>query len=281
MPKRFHWIVLGCVLSTLPGADVAEGQSWRTVNSSRRVSGENDVSVRVKYGAGQFNLKPAAPGFLYEMTLTYDEEHFEPLSEYTSGRLMLGIEGTGKNINIDGDNESRLDLALTRDVPLDLVLEFGAVKADFDLTGVPLRNLSITTGASESEMVISEPNPVAMEELEIEVGAASFEARGLGNLNAERIHLKAGIGKVKLDFTGAWKRDGKISVNMGLGSLELRLPREVGVRLVKDTFLTGLDAEGLEKRDGDYYSENWASAEIQLVIKVEAAFGRIGVEWAG
>lgn len=281
MPKRFLWVVLGCALAALPGTDVAEGQSWRTVNSSRRVSGEDDLSVRVKYGAGQFTVNPAAHGFLYEMTLTYDEDHFEPLSEYTSGRLTLGIEGTRKNIDIDGDNKSRLDLTLTRDVPMDLVLEFGAVKADFDLTGVALRNLSITTGASESEMVISEPNPVAMEELEIEVGAASFEARGLGNLNAKQIHLKAGVGNVELDFTGAWKRDGEISVNMGLGSLTLTLPREVGVRLIKDTFLTGLDAEGLEKRDGDYYSENWASAEIQLVIEVEAAFGNIEVKWAG
>ena len=78
-----------------------------------------------------------------------------------------------------------------------------------------------------------------------------------------------------------WKRDGEISVNMGLGSLTFRVPREVGVRLIKDTFLTGLDAEGLEKRDGHYYSDNWDSAEIQLVIEVEAAFGKIKVEWAG
>lgn len=280
MRRRSSWILMALALCTLPGVDRAEGQSWRTLNSSRQVSGEDEVTVKVKYAAGRFNVKPGGGGSLYEMTLTYDEDNFEPVSEYSRGILTLGVDGIRKNIDIDGENESRLDLTLSRRVPMDLELEFGAVKADFDLSGVPLKSLSVTTGASESLLVVDEANPVPMGTVEIEVGAASFKSRGLGNLNAERITVDAGVGNVELDLTGEWKRDGRVSVDMGLGALTLRLPSDMGIRLTKDTFLTGLDAEGLEKRNGGYYSENWDTAEYQLEISVDAAFGKIEVVWA-
>ena len=274
------WILAALAISTLPGIQEAEAQSWRTLTSSRQASGESDVRVKVEYAAGTFSVKPGDRDLLYEMTLTYDEEHFEPVTTYRDGTLNLGIEGTRKNIDLDGDNESRLDLVLSRGVPMSLDLEFGAVKADFDLSGIPLLNLDVSTGASESRLVINEPNPVAMDEANFEVGAASFVARGLGNLNAESISVDAGVGNLELDLTGAWKRDGRVSVDMGLGALTLRLPTDVGIRIRRDTFLTGFKAPRMEKRGDDYYSANWESADLQLTISVDAAFGSIEVEWA-
>jgi hypothetical protein len=280
MLRRSGWILTTLALCALPGVDRAEAQNWRTLTSSRQVSGEDEVTVEVKYAAGRFTVKPGDGDSLYDMTLTYDEDNFEPVSEYRRGILTLGVDGIRKNVDIDGDNESRLDLLLTRRVPMDLKLEFGAVKADFDLSGVPLKSLSVTTGASESLLVVDELNPIPMGTVEIEVGAASFKSRGLGNLNAERINVDAGVGNVELDLTGEWNRDGRVSVDMGLGALTLTLSPEMGIRLTKDTFLTGLDAEGLEKRNGGYYSANWDTAEYQLEINVDAAFGKIEVVWA-
>ncbi len=274
------WILAALAISTVTGVQRAEAQSWRTLTSSRQASGESDVRVKVDYAAGTFSVKPGDRDLLYQMTLTYDEEHFEPVTSYRDGTLNLGIEGTRKNIDLDGDNESRLDLQLSRGIPMSLDLEFGAVKADFDLSGIPLLNLNVSTGASESRLVINEPNPVAMEEADFEVGAASFEAQGLGNLNAERISVDAGVGNVELDLTGEWKRDGRVSVDMGLGALTLRLPTDVGIRIRRDTFLTGFKAPGMEKRGDDYYSANWETADLQLTISVDAAFGSIEVEWA-
>jgi hypothetical protein len=278
--RASSWVLAALAISTLPGVQEVEAQSWRTLTSSRQASGESDVRVKVEYAAGTFSVKPGDRDLLYQMTLTYDEEHFEPVSSYRDGTLNLGIDGTRKNIDLDGDNESRLDLLLSRGIPMSLDLEFGAVKADFDLSGIPLLSLDVSTGASESRLVVDEPNPVAMDEADFEVGAASFVARGLGNLNAESISVDAGVGNVELDLTGEWKRDGRVSVDMGLGALTLRLPTDVGIRIRRDTFLTGFKAPGMEKQGDDYYSANWESADLQLTISVDAAFGSIEVEWA-
>ena len=68
-------------------------------------------------------------------------------------------------------------------------------------------------------------------------------------------------------------------MDMRLGSLTLRFPKGLGVKLVKDTFLTSLDSEGLIKRGDAYYSLDYDEAEYQVTVDVDAAFGSIRVVW--
>jgi len=70
-----------------------------------------------------------------------------------------------------------------------------------------------------------------------------------------------------------------VSIDMGLGSLELRFPEGLGVRLTKDSFLASLDSEGLVKRGDAYYSLDWDRADRKVSIDLDAAFGSIKVVW--
>jgi hypothetical protein len=259
----------------------AEGQSWRTVTMSRQVDGERFVQVDVEYGAGRLTLGPAEEGTtLYEMQLRYDEESFEPVAEYEDGRLHVGVESLGRNLRLGkGRGDGELNLFLARGLPMDLEMEFGAVRAELDLGGLALTDLSVSTGASQSTVDVSEPNPERMETARFEVGAAEFTARHLGNLNADRIRMDAGVGEVTLWLTGAWRRDARVTIDMGLGRLELRIPEGLGIRLSKDSFLTSLDSEGLVKRGDSYYSVDWEEAEHQVTIDLDAAFGSVDVVW--
>ena len=66
---------------------------------------------------------------------------------------------------------------------------------------------------------------------------------------------------------------------MGLGSLELRIPEGLGVRLQKDSFLTSLDSQGLVKRGDVYESLDWDRADRRVTIELDAAFGSVSVVW--
>lgn len=271
---------LGAGVGLLLVVGGAEAQSWRTVTTSRQLAGEESLDVEVSYGAGRFRVGPAEPGLLYRMQLRYDEEAFEPVNEYRDGRLRLGTEGNGEGISLGrGRSGGELDLRLTRAVPMDLRLRFGAVRADLDLGGLSLTDLELSTGASESRIDVSEPNPVPMRRAELEVGAAEFTARHLGNLNAERIEIDAGVGEVTLEFTGEWRRDAAVTVDLGLGALELRFPEGLGVKLEKDSFLTSLDAQRMVKRNDAYYSLGWDEAERKITVSVDAALGSVSVAW--
>ncbi|GMR12456.1 MAG: hypothetical protein BMS9Abin29_0645 [Gemmatimonadota bacterium] len=261
-------------------ANGLSGQSWRTVTMSRQLGDERNVDVYVQYGAGHFTVGPMDGGALYRMKLRYDEELFDPVAEYTPGELHLGTDNIGHRVRFGRrDISGEFDLELSTNVDMDLQMDFGAVKADFDLGGLRLTDLSLTTGASQTRVDVSEPNPVEMDVARFEVGAAEFTARHLGNLNARSIKVDAGVGDISLGLTGRWQRDARLSVDMGLGSLELRLPEGLGVKIVKDTFLTSFDSEGLVKRGNAYYSVDYEDADRRLTIDIDAAFGSIDVVW--
>jgi hypothetical protein len=260
------------------GAEALAAQSWEDFSASRRAAGIRALDVEVTYGAGRLAIRPGDSGTLYRFDLHYDAEHFEPVVEFSGDRLELGTETRGRDINIDSPgDEGALDLELSPDVAMDLSLQFGAVKADLELGGMTFSGLDLATGASQSTVSFSRPTRGRIRTAQFEVGAADFDAEGLGNLRADRIDLEAGVGDLMLDFSGEWVDDMEVDVEIGLGALEIRIPEGVGVRLEKDSFLTRIDADWLN-RDGDIYlSDDWESAEHRITIDVEAAFGRIEV----
>jgi hypothetical protein len=253
------------------------GQDWRSVSYFRQTAGEDLLQVEVEYGAGRLEIKPAPEGTLYRANLRYDAEAFRPVSSYTDGRLRIGVDGgsmRGRNLKA-----GHLEVSLGDGVPLDLSLKFGAADAKLELGGLRIREARIATGASQTELRFSRPNPEVCSSLVLEVGAAQFTAIGLANLNAERLKVSGGVGEVTLDFTGEWRTDLAAEIDMGLGALTLRVPRGVGVRVRKGGLLAGFDSQGLVKRGDAYFSEDWENAERRLTVNVNAALGSIKMAW--
>lgn len=269
--------ILAGLMAALTAPSV-HAQSMRTVAMSRQIEDASPVRVSVEYAAGVFTVRSVGEGLLYRMNLRYDEDRYEPVADYDDHRLEIGVESVRRARG--GNRESgELSLELARDVPMDLDLEFGAVRADLDLGGLALTGLDLSTGASESTIEISEPNRAQIGTARFEVGAADFTVRSLGNLNAERIEFDAGVGAVVLALDGAWQRDARLSVDMGLGALELHVPEGLGIQLRKDSFLTALDSEGLVKRGDTFESLDWAEAVRRVTIDLDAAFGSVKVVW--
>jgi hypothetical protein len=255
----------------------AAAQDWRSVTYLRQVAGEDRLRVDVEYGAGRFEVEPAAPETLYRANLRYDSDVFRPVSNYRNGELRIGVDGG----NIRGRNlkSGHLQLRLSPTVPLDLNLKFGATEADLELGGLRIQSARISTGASKTDLRFSEANPDVCRFIEVEVGAAQFTATGLANLHAQRLKLSGGVGEVVLDFTGDWRSDMSADISMGLGALTLRVPRGVGVRVHKEGLLAGFDSQGLVKRGDAYFSEDWEGADRKLDINVDAALGSIRMAW--
>ncbi|MDE0357192.1 MAG: hypothetical protein OXN92_05565 [Gammaproteobacteria bacterium] len=250
------------------------------MTASRQLGGEREIEVQVEYGAGVLDLRPGEPGTLYRMELRYDRDLMEPQTHYEDGVLEIGMDRVGRGIRMGSrDGSGRLDLELSPEVPLLLDLEFGAARADLDLGGLAIRELNVETGASDTRIEVSMPNPVELELASFEAGAANLVATGLGNLNADRIRLEAKAGKATLDFDGEWQRDADVDLDLDLGAVELRFPRGLGVQLVVDALLTSVDAQEMFRRGDSYYSADWDGAETRLTIEVDAHIGAIDVVW--
>ena len=257
-------------------------QSWKTFTSSRLVTNEDRLSVSVGYGAGVLKLGRGDEGSLYRALFRFDEESADPIAEYSDRHLEVGIsihDHHGRSFRGRSDGPS-LDLQLGPDVPADIELDFGAGRANVDLTGIPVSRLELNTGASESVVRMRELNPEPMEEAIIAVGAADLRVGGIGNFNTSEIEIDAGLGSVVLELDGRWAADAMLSVEMGLGALEIRVPESLGIRVRRQSrFLSTFDAERLVRRGNVYQSVNWDTADRRVEIEISAALGSVDIVW--
>ncbi len=255
----------------------SQAQDWRDVTSFRQQSDETRLDVEVRYGAGRLAIEPGVRGELYRVGIRYDSEVFDPLTEYRRGRLQVGVEGSGRSIRVRNQQAGDMKLSLTPDVPLDIGLKFGAVEADIELGGLRVSRIKIETGASDSRMRFSQPNPIECRSLELSMGAAAFRAIGLGNANCDRIKAEGGVGDMNLDFSGEWPRDLTADITMALGSVTLVVPEDIGVIVRRSTFLTSFSGTDFDRRGRDHYSANWDRAARKLTVELQGAFGSVNV----
>lgn len=259
----------------------AAAQDWRTVNSFRQHGGESELQVELRYGAGQLVVEPGTRGELYRVGIRYDSDVFDPLTEYRSGRLKVGVEGGSRSVRLRNQQAGDMKLALSPDVPLDLRLSFGAVEANMELGGLHVSRIKIETGASDSRLRFSAPNATRCQRLELSMGAAAFRAVGLGNADCAHIKAEGGVGDMNLDFSGVWRRDVTADITMALGSVTLTVPEDVGVVVRRSTFLTSFTGPGFTKRDRNHYSDNWDRAPRKLTVELQGAFGSFTVRRVG
>ncbi len=264
---------------------VAQEPDWTEVRARRQADGIQSVELSVEYVAGELRITPAAGGLLYDTNLRYDASQMRPVRSWSAngdvGRLEIGFEGLGEDgdfdLDLDDGEHGFLELGLSRDVPTDLKVTVGAAMSRVELGGVPLTGLVYQTGASETELRFDSVNPERIERVELDVGAAEFSALGLGNARFGELAFRGGVGDVRLDFTGDWAGDATATIHMGLGSLTLVVPADLGVRIRKSGFLASLDAPDLQKVEGAWRTSNWESATHHLDIDLKAALGSIEV----
>ena len=276
-------LVAGVLVAVgLAGPANLDAQRWKTLTAARQVTDEDNLRVKVQYGAGVLTVRRGEDGELYNALFHFDEDWAIPKTEYAGGTLEVGLSASETRNSDFGDwpDEASLELKLAPGVPMDLDLDFGAGRAELDLTGLAIRKLVVNTGASESVIRVDEVNRERMESARINVGAADLRVHGIGNMNAEQVTVKSGLGSVVLRLDGEWPDDGYLVVEMGLGALELQVPRSLGVRLRRPgSLLASIETDGLEKRGKVYQSVNWETAERKIEIEITAVLGSVDLEW--
>ncbi len=277
-------LILTGVLALAGAPDCARAQSWQTQSVSRSYRGENLLRVNVEFGAGTLRLSPGASRALYRAELHYDQEQFEPTAHFDGGTnsLHLGLARTDRSDpEYDTESGQYLDLELSPSVPLDLHLKFGAATAELELGGLALERAEIQTGASSTLVSFAAPNRMACERIEFAVGAAQLTVMQLGNARCKVIEFAGGAGKMTLDFTGDWDSGlhPTAEIAVGLGTLTLRLPRDLGVTVDLDRLFAGFESAGFSKQGDEYRSLDYESARNRLHLNITAALGTINVEW--
>jgi hypothetical protein len=263
---------------------IAQAQTMRPFGTFRQMHGETRLAARLEYAAGNLRVAPGRTTELYRMDLAYDDSRYVPVSDFNTqtGSVVLGLKPAGEGgVRVVSRNQLSQMAAVTLSPRVDLALDLtlGAVDADVELGGLRVTHLQMKTGASRAVIRFSQPNAARCQLAAISAGAAEVSLLGLGNSRCEDIEFEGGIGKVMLDFSGAWSSSSEVEVKIAVGELTLRLPRKIGIRVTMDKFLSSFEPVGLVRRGPGFESPNYDSKQRHLDLDLTSAVGGVNVEW--
>jgi hypothetical protein len=285
--KRSAWIV--CILAIFVGCEF-EGRvpiEMASINQTQPIGREKALESTVLFDIGSLEITGGSEGTpLYSLDLEYDKASYAPEIRYGSnpsgerGQLYCRLQSTHKSGIRKTRQNNRLRLVFNDSIPLDLKVNTGVGDARLSLSGMKLARIAFESGVGGAKLSAYEPNSISCEYMRIKNGVGSIEAVGLGNLNFRDFEFEGGVGGADLDFTGEWRQNADIRILVGVGGVNLRMPREVGVRVeAEKNFLSGVHLEGFSLRDSYHYSANYDSAKIRVAIRVTTGIGGMKITW--
>jgi hypothetical protein len=183
-------------------------------------------------GAAEFEISGTSKDLVEaEAKLDFGNISLKKTGDSTNPDLDFALRGKKNNINIGDDNDNKINLKLNASVLWDMKFEFGAGKADFDLSEYKVKNLSIKTGLTETDVKLGDK--VDNLDVKIESGLTSIEFQVPESVGC-RIDIDGGLNEK--DFDGFIQKNGhwetpnfdkatkKINLNFngGLQSLKVR-----------------------------------------------------------
>ena len=183
------WLLVGLGAWFLVGAVLPLG-SGPTETLAIPLGGLAEAFVRIKFGAGELDVGPAAAGSLVDGTFTGGVVR----RDLGPGRVELAQDTTYGLPWLDG--RSRWAVGLAPGLPLDLRLDTGAARASLDLADLRVRALDLHTGASETRIRL--PRAAGATSVRAETGAASLTIEVPEGV-AARIRSRMAIGSNQID----------------------------------------------------------------------------------
>jgi hypothetical protein len=236
------------------------------------------VKVTLHMGAGKLNLQSGADG-LAQGEIDYNVPAWKPVISTSPDRLLIEQtmpQDQGPSVLFRGkDNEivNTWDLKLGQ-APMDLNINAGAYTGAVNLSELHLRNLTISDGASDSQVTFESANPEVLDVFTYETGASSVKLTGLGYANFKELNFKGGVGDYKLDFAGALQRDATVNIDAGMSTLRLSIPSNTKATVEISGGMKGVKTEGTWTAHEDTYTTTGTS-EFTLTIKINIGLGSL------
>jgi len=248
-------ISLGCTVGNLKVDTVTVGELNKETQTVE-VGDAEQVRVYIKMGTGELKVNRGADT-LMRGNFTYNVADWKPQVDYTvtdgNGRLTIR-QPSSEQISVRSDIRYTWDLKFSEETPLDMRIECGAGSGEINLD-----KLNVT-------------------QLDAKLSAGDFTIDLGGNTSLEHLELDMGAGDITVDMTGDWEHDVEAYIQGGIGKTTLRLPKDIGVRVIVNKALGKVDANGLT-RDGDVYvNDAYGVSPVTVEINIQSGIGQTVLE---
>jgi hypothetical protein len=252
---------------------------------------EKELNVVLTSAFGSVIVRRGDPGTAVLLEREETKEKYPAFVDYAVRNrvgyadIMLGEdrethEAKGSSFSLSDFDKGRWFLSLSDAIPVSLEIELGVGSGDFNLTGLRVRDFTLSAGASNVTLAFDEPNNTRIENLTVESGVSKFDGRNLCNANFKRFRFKGGVGAYTLDFGGVCKGEMTVEIEVGLGIVTLFIPREMGARIAYDkSWMSRIDCDEdfHETGEDSYLSENYNSVTDRMNVVLNSGLGSIKV----
>jgi len=274
------------LLSVLP----AEGQERSVLREVGRTT-ERELNIVLTSTFGSVAISRGEPEKMLVIEADRAARESPSATDYTIRNrtgyadLSLGEEGTDReekrrSINLGELHRGHWAVLVSDAVPVSFDVELGVGVGDFNLTGLQVKDFTLSAGASNVTLAFDEPNATRIDNMTIESGVSKFDGRNLGNANFRHLRFKGGVGAYTLDFAGAMTTEVDADVEVGLGVMTIFIPEKIGARVSYDkSWMSRIDcAEDFhESNSNEYLSENYSAAAGKMNIRIDAGLGSVKI----
>ncbi len=266
----FAFMLIACSINVnLPTTSITPGPTV-TEDVNIPLPAGNAADLSLAFGAGTLKLHPGST-VLVSGTIIYNIADFKPTIT-TNGSTVRIEQGNWKMTGIPtnfSNIKNDWDLSLGS-APLNLTIEAGAYKADYQFGGLALTTLTVKDGASQSVLDFNSPNASEMSLLRYETGASQVTLTGLGNANFESLEFNSGAGNYKLDFAGSLKRSGTVHITTGVSSTTLVIPAGVPAQVTVEGGLSNVTYDSGWTKNGSIYTQSGSGPQLTIVVSIGA-----------
>jgi len=236
-------------------------------------SGNNPLRISVQMGAGTLNINPGGTASV-EGTVKYNVMDWEP-KIVNSGDLIEISQANTSSVGIpNGQIVNTWDLQLGSNL-MELTISTGANEGSFDLSGLAISRLSISDGASKTNVSFTQLNPVVLDKFEYHTGASEVTLKGLGFAHLRNLEFYGGAGSYHIDLTGELLDDMNVKVSSGMSDVTLVIPTDAHTIVSINGGISNINANGTWTISGNQYESGAGSPVIN--IDIEMAVGNLNL----
>ncbi len=297
MKKSITLLVISAVLITAVLGFAKKKYVTQEKTVLDQITEEKEIIVDMEIFMVELNVARASDDVAYHVNILYDKDYFDPLVSYKIRGDQGFLQLTSETLNIgdfgglgdlfkskhykENQHPHKWDVQLTDRLPLEINAEIAIGVGEFDLSHLQVRDLRLEAGMAEVSITFDTPNPISMERMDIEAGLGELNIEHLGNASLRKMKLEVGLGKATLDFSGDLIQNFSATMEVGLGELEIRLPKGLPVKInCQCSFLSSVDFDDFrEIRDDVYVSPSYDDSKDCVQLDISVGLGSAEVIW--
>lgn len=259
---------------TVQVPETKTGPDTRTTINEAYPDAGNGTKLVLKMGGGSLKIGEGSTKFVEGEVLT-NVPSWEPEVTRTDNKVILSQSSSDNTLSIpSGKLKNDWNLKLGTEKPMALEIQAGAYNSNITFGKVPLTDLSIDDGASQTKVTFDQPNTETMDNFTYHTGASQVELVNLANANFKDMTFESGAGSYTLDFNGELKQDASVDIKSGLSNMKIIVPSGTDAIITLTGGVNNISLKGTWTVESNEYKTQ-STKGPRLEINIEMGVGNL------